>query len=76
MPQDTILLSEICREAGISDATARRYFADFNPYRAAGGWHRFKPEEKADVLAFIESKRKRRCLNRFNAIPKTEGETQ
>lgn len=68
-----VTLPSICKLVGISDVTGRRYMVDYNDSsarkRGFGEWRGFDPEEVPAVIRHLESKRQRRCLNRYNSAP-------
>lgn len=68
MQQATVPLIEVCRQAGISQTTAKRQLQSHNPMRAPGGHHYFAPEEVPSVVALLRSSRKRNRRNVFNSV--------
>lgn len=68
---DLITTNDIAKRAQISDQTVRRYFATDPRFakRDPRSWRRFDSSELESLVAFCNAQKKRKRLNRFNAVP-------
>lgn len=63
--------AHVAREAGISADTARAYLSELSPKDGPPRTqHRFDAARLPELVAFCQSKRRRRYFNRFNAQPR------
>jgi hypothetical protein len=59
--------ADVARHVGISPDTARAYLGEVFPKDAPKrAQHRFDAAKLPELVALCESKRKRRCFNRYN----------
>ncbi len=76
MNSDHITAVTVAARVGISPDTARSYLSELEPREAPRLRQKFDRARLDELAAFCESKRQRRCLNRFNAVPKPQEETR
>lgn len=59
---------DVARHVGLDPNTARRYLKDENPVQWERTRKKWDASELPRLMAICESKRQRRCLNKFNAV--------
>jgi hypothetical protein len=76
MSSNHITAVTVAERCGISPETARSYLRELEPREAPRLRQKFDASRLDELVSFCQSKRRRKCYNRFNAVLKPNKETR